>query len=276
MFYLIMAILCSCSISIIMRISSKYVPNSYGMLCMNYLVCFLVGLCHILPIELSDFKMNDTLFFGVIQGLFYLASFVLFQRNVQKKGMILSSLFMKLGVIIPLLLSIVLFKEFPTSLQWIGIIMAFIALFMINYDKNATKQAIHFSLFLLLIINGGGDAMSKIFENYGDLSKSSFFLIYTFLFAFIICFAMCMLKKEKINFKTVLFGTLIGIPNYYSSYFLLDALQHLPGIIVYPCFSIATILIITTVGCVVFKERFTLQQKLACALIVLSLCLLNF
>lgn len=274
MIYLILAIICSCTISIVMRISSKYVPNSYGMLCSNYLICFLVGTFHVQNSIYTELAFNDTLGFGLLQGILYLVSFVLFQRSIQKNGMILSSLYMKLGVIVPLIISIFLFQELPSFFQWIAILLAMIAIIIMNRDDQQSNY-FHLSLVLLLLMNGLGDAMGKIFETYGDLSQSSLFLIYTFFFAFLLCILLCIKTKEKITFKMLLFGICIGIPNYYSSFFLLKALTYLPGIIVYPCFSIATILSITTVGMSVFKERLKFRQVIACLFILISLYLLN-
>ena len=70
-------------------------------------------------------------------------------------------------------------------------------------------------------------------------------------------------------------GTLIGIPNFFSAKFLLGALGQLPAVVVYPSFSVATLLIITLTGAVVFKERLSRRQWAALAAIVAALILLN-
>ena len=58
----------------------------------------------------------------------------------------------------------------------------------------------------------------------------------------------------------ILFGSLIGIPNFFSAKFLLGALTKLPAVVVYPSFSAATLLIITLSGVVVFRERLSKLQ----------------
>ena len=72
-----------------------------------------------------------------------------------------------------------------------------------------------------------------------------------------------------------MFGAAIGIPNFFSSKFLLRSLADLPAVVVYPSFSIATILITTLVGVCFFKERLRKLQWLALAAIVAALFLLN-
>ena len=273
MIYLLLAILSSCTISTVMRLSSKWVPNSYAMLCSNYLVCLIVSLIH--QQEMVVLQPNITLGLGFLQGVLYLASFILFQRNVAQNGMILSSLFMKLGVVVPLLLSVLMFQELPSLIQLIGIILAMIAVVTMNRDASQTSNKFHYSLILLLIMGGLGDSMSKMFEYFGNLEESSLFLIYTFVFAFVLCFILCILKKEKVNVKIILFGIFIGIPNYYSAYFLLHALESVPAILAYPIYSIATLLLITIIGFVMFKERLKKQQIIGGIMIFIALYLLN-
>ena len=72
-----------------------------------------------------------------------------------------------------------------------------------------------------------------------------------------------------------LFGVLIGLPNYYSCKFLLYSLATVPGVVVYPVYSVATILITTFAGVVVFRERLNKQQWVALGMILLSLVLFN-
>ena len=273
MIYLLLAIISSCTISVVMRLSSKWVSNSYGMLCWNYLICLCVSLFH--QGNIPHLTFNSTLTMGFMQGLLYLVSFVLYQRNIAQNGMILSGLFMKLGLIVPILLSVILFHEIPSIIQIIGIILAFLAMFLMNYEKGNQQNTLHLSLFWLFLMGGLGDAMSKVFEYYGNIQESSLFLIYTFLFAFLLCFILCIYHKEKWNWKMALFGSFIGVPNYYSAYFLLAALKYIPAIMVYPIFSIATILLITFIGFIFFKERLKKQQIFACLMILLSLYLLN-
>ena len=82
-------------------------------------------------------------------------------------------------------------------------------------------------------------------------------------------------RKEKPGMAELLFGTLIGIPNFFSAKFLLGALTKLPAVVVYPSYSVATLLIVTLTGVVAFRERLSRLQCLALAAIIAALILLN-
>ena len=84
-----------------------------------------------------------------------------------------------------------------------------------------------------------------------------------------------LIKKEKPGKNELLFGALIGIPNFFSSKFLLGALGTVPAVVVYPTFSVATILLVTLTGVVVFRERLSGKQWIALGVILAALVLLN-
>jgi multidrug transporter EmrE-like cation transporter len=73
----------------------------------------------------------------------------------------------------------------------------------------------------------------------------------------------------------MLFGALIGIPNFFSAKLLLMALGQLPAVIVYPTFSVATILAVTLIGVLFFKEKLRKLQWAALTVILTALVMLN-
>lgn len=276
MIFLILAILCSSLISIIMRISSDKVKGKLSMLSANYAVCSLCGAIYtgfdIMPVN-ND--IEKVLGFGLINGVLYLVSFLLLQLNTAKHGIVLSSIFMKLGLLVPIVLSVLFFNEIPSAIQIAGFIIAIISIILINLRNGSSIKNFGISLILLLLFGGCADAMSKVYEYYGSESLTNQFLFFTFATSFILCLTLVILKKEKTEIKDVIFGALIGIPNFFSSKFLISALTTIPAVVTYPTFSVATILLVTLVGVMAFKEKLTKIQWFALCLIIISLIFLN-
>ncbi len=276
MINLILAIMCSSLISVIMRISSDKVSGKLSMLTANYAVCSLCGVLYAgFDIFPKETQLTKTLAFGTINGILYLVSFILLQINTEKHGIVLSSIFMKLGLLVPIVLSVLFFNEMPSKLQTIGFIIAIISIILINLKKGENKKSFGMSLILLLLFGGSADAMSKVYEHLGAENLTNQFLFYTFMTAFIICSASVVIKKEKTQPKDILFGAIIGIPNFFSSKFLISALTTMPAVITYPTFSVATILTVTLVGILAFKEKLKKSQWIALFLIIIALILLN-
>lgn len=277
MIYLILAILSSALVSIVVRLSGKYVSGNVGMLAVNYMMCLAIatigaGVQNVLPaIEGIGFTVG----LGLFNGILYLLGFVLLQVNVRRNGVVMSSTFMKLGVLVPMVVSICFFGEIPELAQILGFILVIAAIILINFEKEQTTMEFKAGLILLLLAGGGGDAMSKVFEELGNEKLSEQFLLYTFLTALILCVGLVIYRKEKLGKMEIFFGLLIGIPNFFSAKFLLQALGTVPAVITYPTYSIATIVVVSLTGVILFKEKVGKRQKIAMGIIFVALALLN-
>ncbi len=277
MVFLCLAILSSCTIALLMRISANKATAKLSMLSVNYLICSLLGAAYagfdVICPDVSGF--STTVALGVVGGILFLVSFMLLQWNTARNGIVLSSVFMKLGLLVPMLLSVLVFHELPTWTQITGFCIALIAIVLINARKENSGSRFRWELLVLLLMGGGADAMSKVFETLGPAALSNQFLFYIFAVALVLCVALVVYKKERPGIRELLFGAAIGIPNFFSSKFLLRSLADLPAVVVYPSFSIATMLITTLAGVFFFEERLLKLQWLALIAIIAALCLLN-
>ncbi len=275
--FLLLAILSSSMISIIMRLSSTRISAKLSMLAVNYLICALLGAVYagfdLVKPEAAGFSV--TLWLGLLSGVLYLLGFVAFQANTRKHGIVLTSVFSKLGLLVPMVVSLVLFREVPSLPQMAGFCVAVLAIVLINWEKGGTARGFGVGLIVMLLFNGGADVMSKVYEVYGTAALSEQFLFYTFATALALCLGLVVYKKERPGWRELLFGTAIGIPNFFSAKFLLLALTKLPAVVVFPSFSIATMLIVTLSGILVFRERLRKTQWVALIAIIGALFLLN-
>ena len=223
MIYLLLAIISSAMIAVLMRVSAHKVTSNISMLAMNYLTCLLLAAVYaefrVFSFDRTGFPMTVTM--GLFNGMLYLLGFVLLQYNTRKNGVVLSSVFIKLGLLVPIVLSIFLFREMPTWVQSIGFVLAVGAIILINYEKGTSASGSKLTLILMLLAGGSGDAMSKVFEVYGPAGFEDTFLFYTFVSAGILCLLLVLYKKERFDKNALLFGVLVGIPNFFSAKFLL-------------------------------------------------------
>ena len=277
MIYLILAIISSAAIAIIMRLSEKHISNNTSMLASNYLMCCILAVLFTgaTQFSLSVKGVNFAIGLGLIGGVLYLAGFLLYQWNIRVNGVTLSALFMKMGVIISILTAICFFNEVPKPMQIVGILIAFVAIPVIQLEKGAGRVASGAGLILLFVVGGFTDALSKVYEELGSASLKNTFLLFTFLSAFILCVCLCIFRKQKISKADFGFGLLIGIPNYLSARFLLYSLADVPAVIVYPMYSVGTIITVMLISSFVFKEKLSSRQIIALSMILISLALLN-
>lgn len=275
MFYLILAFCSSAAVSIVMRFSDRRVSNSLGMLAVNYVACTALAALEcrngLLPMVSG---LGSTLAMGCLNGVFYLSGFVLFQRSVRRSGVVLSATFMKLSLLVTMLISVVFFGEQPAMIHWLGFLLAVGAIVLINYDGSG-MGGFQPALLVLLVMGGLCDGMSKVYEELGTASLSPQFLFYTFLVAMVLCAALAWRKQQLPGKWEWIYGLAIGIPNFYSARFMLNALNTVPGVIAYPVYSVAGILMVTLAGLILFREKLSRRQWLALGIILVALIMLN-
>lgn len=276
MLYLLLAIASSALVSILMRLSDRKVTGNIAMLAVNYLMCLAVSCAGAGRLFPEAPGMAGALALGCINGGLYLAGFVLLQINVRRNGVVLSSTFMKLGLLVSIAVSVLFFHEIPGLTQSIGFGLAVAAIVLINFRRETGGQA-DFKLGLLLLLLAGGmaDAMAKIFEEACVPLWEPLFLTATFAVALVLCAGLMVKKGQRPGKWELLYGLLIGIPNFFSAKFLLGALERIPAVIVYPVYSVGTILAVTLTGVLAFRERLEKRQWIGMGLILIALVLLN-
>ena len=266
---LLTAIGCSACVSMVMRWSEGYVQDKTGMLAVNYMVCSLCALlcCSAIGFDVPSFAC------GALMGVLLVAGLILLQYNIHRHGVIVSSLYTRLGVIVPILFSIVLFDERPAVIQLLGIALAIVSIIFLNSRKG--EKGIGWSLILLLAANGTCDAMNKVYEAAGSPVYSGQFLMIAFVCAMLLSLFMLLTGNGRIGKREALAGVMLGIPNYFSSRFLLYSLQTLDAIIVYPMYSVLTVIVITLLGMGIWHQRITKRTALGMLLILLSVAFMN-
>lgn len=277
MIYLVLAVASSAMVSLCMRLSERHVRNNTSMLAMNYVMCVLMAGAFALPSGILPAGEGSafTWFLGLASGGLYLGSFLLLQWNIRINGVTLPATFMKLGVLVPTVMSMMVFAERPSLFQALGILGAVAAIVMIRFEKGGAKAKSAAGLLALLIGGGSTDATSKIFEELGHSAQKNQFLFLTFAAALALCILLAKKRGEGICAVDAAFGLLIGVPNYLSSRFLLLSLASVPAVAAYPTYSVGTIIVITLLSRLLFKEQLSRKQMAALAVILVSLALLN-
>ena len=277
MFYLLLAIASSTMVSVSMRLSEKRVKNDMGMFIANYLTCVLLS-CAFLGTSLftTGAGFGSAVLQGGFSGFLYLASLFFMQENMHHNGIVLTSAFSKLGVLVPTLMAIVIFRERPEVLQLLGMVVALIAISIIYFEKGAFSQGNKKALLLVtLLVSGASDSMANIYDKTGSAAFKDHYLLFTFGAACLFAVLMNLRSKAPIGKAEIGFGIMIGVPNYFSARFLLNALSTVPAVIAYPVYSVATIVSITLAGVFFFKEQVSKKKKFALLLVVVALVLLN-
>ncbi len=259
MFPLLLTILSSTIIALILKYSGTRKGNPVLLLCGNYFAATVIMLILILS-ENKVVYSTETFLFGVALGLLFFLGFFAFAKAVSTAGASLSAVSSRLSVIIPISMSIIIFGEIPSYFQLSGIILALVTILLFyfsirQFSGGTFHRMDYFYLFALIIGIGINDFSFKVFQNWRPGEEKNFFILTIFFFAFIYSLSYLLFKKMKFEPHTLTTGIILGIPNVFSSYFLLGALNQLPAIIVYPSINIGIIVLTSLAAFLIWKEK---------------------
>ena len=280
MIYLIFAILFSASLALALRISETFSDNRYGILVGNYVTCLVVAFILLPDKNIFAAGSRTAVLTGIVNGFLFTGNLVLMQKCIRENGAVLSSL----GIVIPVTASILFLGEIPTLFQLVGIVLVIVAIWVINSegDRGCGRRRRMGSaglLLVLFVVSGMADGMSKVTERIGERRFDALFLFYTFLTALVLTIILAFFEQQrtrrKIGKMDFLSGVAVGFPNYFSTSLLLASVSRLPAFIVYPSFSVGTILVVSFVSVLVLGDPISRRQIGGCGIILVALALLN-
>lgn len=300
--YLSLAIICSAAIALIFKYTENTLTNRYVITSANYFFASVTSLVMIMYQrlligvnregsfinELSILSGNEARLFspyasviwgilvGSIAGVFFFLSFVYYQKSVKDNGVGISGTIAKLGILIPMIFSILIWREFPTAVQWIGILLSLVAIVVVNLSKRSIKTLDFKPALLLLFVFGGmAEFSNKIYQQYALNEYKDIFLFSVFFVAFIISVTYTLRIKGKATYKDILIGFAVGIPNLFSSYFLIMSLETVNTSVAFPMYSAGSIVLINLGGLLIYKEKIAAKNQLAIAMTIIALILIN-
>lgn len=301
MIYLLLGIVCSSSLALLFKYTESKEMNRYFITTINYITAsgvsgflFFQAKPNMAGVNLGQFFLDVqgimtnkaielgpsssimwALILGAITGLLYYISFILYQKSVRESGASLSGMFGKLGILIPMIISIIVWREFPTALQSLGILLALASIIIVNIDgKNGSFQW-KITLIFLFIMNGFAEFANKLFQKYALVDYKSLFLFTVFFVALIISLSATIKFKKKPTGKDLLLGIMVGIPNLFSSFFLIEALRHLPASVAFPIYSAGSIVIIILGSSIIYKEKIRSLDWIAISITLISMVFIN-
>ncbi|WP_445455237.1 EamA family transporter [Flavobacterium sp. HNIBRBA15423] len=283
--HLLLAILFSSILFFVFKSFSKFNINTLQAIIFNYIVAFTVGII----VNKTNFSVSETLYkpwllYCIYLGILFITIFLFMGKTAQKNGVSVASVASKMSLIIPVLFGIYFFKEEISLLKTIGIFIALIAVYFTTKKNDATIEPSNFIYPLLLFIGSGviDTSLNYIQKKCLQDEETALFSSLTFLSAFIIGIIVLIyqiIKKQfTFHFKNLLGGILLGIPNYFSMYFLIRALQNekIQSATLFTLINIGVILLTTIFGILLFKEKLKRHNYIGIALAIIALLLVSF
>jgi uncharacterized membrane protein len=174
----------------------------------------------------------------------------------------------------------IFYADLPNMYQIFGLVLTSITILLFYFSistKGASQDNNKKFIYLLSILVGIGvaDFFMKVFQENWNSTDKPLFLFWIFFFAFLITASVTLKQKKSFNNKTFVLGIIMGIPNIFSSYFLIEALKSFSAVFVYPFANLSIIIVTALLVKMLWKEEWNTYSRLALLSGLLSIILLS-
>ncbi len=282
MLYLFLSIFSSIAILIIFKVIGKYNIKVIQPIIINYFVASTLGFLSagLTPKEIIEIP-TDWILPGVFIGSLYVFTFFLIGYSTKKAGMALTTIASKMSFVFPMFFSILIdSNDNYSNTKLILLLMAILAVFLSVYKKKTkTIDSLFIILlpFILFVLMGIADSLVKFAQNsfVKNESQSSIFSFLIFSFAAIWGLILIIFQKDKkeiIQPKVLITGLILGICNFGSLYFFINALNTLTfnNSLVIALNNMGVVLFSIIIALTLFKEKITKLNKAGIAFTIIT------
>lgn len=280
---LALSILFSSLIFVIFKLYGIYQVNTLNAIIVNYITaCLVGGVYYSGPVTISDLPDKPWILGTIFLGILFIIVFNIMAKTSQRLGVSVASVATKMSLVIPVILGVWLYNEHLSTVKVLGIILALSAVYFASYKegrKGLQKKAM---LLPLLLFLGSGiiDASIKFLqEYYVNADEFPIFSASVFGSAAVsgLLFISIRATKQKFNWqaKDLVGGMALGVPNFFSIYFLLRALQNeiLNSASIFTINNVAIVMFSTLLGIALFKEQVSYRNWAGIGMAVVSIVL---
>jgi drug/metabolite transporter (DMT)-like permease len=287
MLFLILSVIFSVLLLVNFRVHARFQVDTRIAILLNYPVCFLTAYFHQPSAILFHWPSNWNTFLIMAMGVGFVITFLLSGFSTQKNGMAPTSLANNISLVIPVLINLFILKtggEISLSIA-LGLVFSFVAIYFCS-PQMASADGIKPVLWLLLAVFVAYGLTNTLFS-YLNSSLTYFVggtlpFIMMILIGSMISSAIVLIWKSvhgtlNWNLNSVIAAIPLGLPNFFSFYFLLKALDAYQNnaAVVLTMYNLSVILLSAITAYVFFKERLTKQQWMGLGIGCVGIALLN-
>jgi len=281
---LVLSVLSSTLIYLAFTVLGKFNVNKLHALIFNYVVAFFLGY-FLSPIgtSLLDYPNQDWFLGSFVLGSFFILTFYLMFSTTQKHGMSVVSVASKMSVSIPVIFVIVFYGESLNFLKILGILLALFSVYMVSIKKKTGSELVNSSLllpFLVFLASGTVESTLKYLEDAFIESEevpafSSSVFLFASLIGLVIFAVQYFYNSEGMKLKSILGGLALGVPNYFSIHFFIQALKSgvFESSLIFIINNIVIVLLSTFIGVLFFSEKLQKQNWLGIFIAVISIAI---
>ncbi|WP_164108434.1 MULTISPECIES: EamA/RhaT family transporter [Sphingobacterium] len=284
MLYVILSVFCSVSVAVILKIARGKSLNVQQLVLWNYPTTVLLTYFLLKP-ALSDISWQ-TLPYQLYVPLTILLPtlFIFIALAIKYSGIVKTDIAQRMSLFIPLLASFLFFNEQANTGKVVGLVIGLVAVICsVSWNKSGTDQKSSSILYPSIVFVGMGiiDVLFKQVAQHTEVPyiDSMFFVFVGAMFiAFFILASQFWLLKKKVDLRSIIWGSVLGIFNFANIFFYMKAHRAIPEnpSIVFTTMNVGVIVVGSIVGVWMFREKLSLLNKIGLILAVISILLITY
>ncbi len=217
---------------------------------------------------------------GSLSGFALVTAYFLMNPAIRAAGVGVTQSIQWLGISLPIAASILIWREIPTAVQALGLLLALIALPLLACGHGAPGASKHRWKLLILaglfLLEGLVSLAMKFYSRQAAPGSESTLAFLCFLFSGAAAGNVLIAARQaRAGLRDITHGVSMGISNVLCNFAFLQALALLPGTIVFPTISAGSIVMTATVGALLWRERYYGRSLAGLILAAIALILIN-
>ncbi len=254
----------------------------------NYIVCSVLSGVALwgIPLEAIWPLKEPWHLIALFMGLLFIITFYVMGLTTRNYGITIATIASKMSLIIPVVFGLYVLKTVIRAFDiwnYLGIALALASVILTSIKgkfKIETRSGIQQGLPVILFLLAGGLDTLINYTNYRyltpDLEVAFIWIIFTT--AAISGVIILLIRRESIQWRTIGGGLYLGVPNFFSMFFILKALSAFQnnGAILFPVFNVGIIVLSTLAALAIFKEKLLPINRFGIILAVISVLMISY
>ena len=280
---LFLAIFLSSLIFVLFKVFPRFKIDTFQAIVFNYISAFLCGyILYGSDLKEEAWENTNWIFYAVLAALLFISLFVLMGKSAQKNGMAITSVAVKMSMAVSVLGMVFIYNEQLPFLKIIAILLAFSGVILVSFSKKSSdsKQQTWWMLLILFFGSGILDLLlNYVQKTQVNVISSALFSAFGFGIAGLIGLGILITqitrRKTRIEFRNIIGGVILGVPNFFSIFLLMRAYNSVTwsDSSVLAVINVAVVCISTLCGTLIFSEKISWVKGLGlcCSLLAIYL-----
>jgi len=300
--FLLLKVLSSAGMGLTLKHADQRGVERIPLIRVNYAVAAVLAFLAAVAMHQTHVS-RPTALLAVVTGVLFVAGLLVWSRAIQAAGLALSVVAMRTSVVIPVLASVVFWRESASALELAGSGLALLALGLVLSGLRRSRASGASSstspgllnpkpeiqnpkpsprtvppwlwLSLLFLVDGLVMVPAQVFSRLLPQDENLPFQALLFVSAFAVTTLLYYVSRQRVTRRSLELGSLLGACNLGNYVFLVLALAVLPGVVVYPVIAAAEVVLMALAGAVLWRERVGVRSWVGIGLAVLALVLVQ-